>query len=190
MIHPKLKSYSMKAEDGAAARRAKSAGVLPERKRRAGAAARMLMRTWVVPVFLLIGAALGRAQNLSIDWWTVDGGGGTSTGGVYAVTGTIGQPDAGRTMTGGPFALTGGFWALLAVQTPGAPYLSVAYTTTNTVALFWPSPSPGWVLQQNTHSVASVNWSDVTVTPVADGTNQTVIVNPPTGNRFYRLYKP
>ena len=31
----------------------------------------------------------------SIDWSTIDGGGGTSTGGVYTVSGTIGQPDAG-----------------------------------------------------------------------------------------------
>jgi hypothetical protein len=29
-----------------------------------------------------------------LDWFTIDGGGGTSTGGVYAVSGTIGQPDA------------------------------------------------------------------------------------------------
>ena len=35
------------------------------------------------------------AQNFSLDWWTMDGGGGTSTGGVYSVTGTVGQPDAG-----------------------------------------------------------------------------------------------
>ena len=37
----------------------------------------------------------GLGQNYSIDWFTIDGGGGTSTGGVYAVSGTIGQPDAG-----------------------------------------------------------------------------------------------
>ena len=38
-------------------------------------------------------------QSYSIDWSTIDGGGGTSTGGVYTVSGTIGQPDAG-TMSG------------------------------------------------------------------------------------------
>ena len=41
--------------------------------------------------------------------WTVDGGGTRSTGGAFAVTGTIGQPDAG-VLTGGTFALLGGFW--------------------------------------------------------------------------------
>jgi len=29
-----------------------------------------------------------------ITWYTIDGGGGTSTGGPYVLTGTIGQPDA------------------------------------------------------------------------------------------------
>ena len=35
---------------------------------------------WVVPA---------RAQQYSIDWFTIDGSGGTSTGGVYQVSGTI-----------------------------------------------------------------------------------------------------
>lgn len=35
------------------------------------------------------------AQNYSIDWFKVAGGGGMSTGGVYSVNGTIGQHDAG-----------------------------------------------------------------------------------------------
>ena len=35
-----------------------------------------------------------RAQSYSIDWYKISGGGGTSTGGVYSVSGTIGQPDA------------------------------------------------------------------------------------------------
>ena len=52
------------------------------------------------------------AQTYSIDWSTIDGGGGTSTGGVYSVSGTIGQPDAGGPMTNGQYSVTGGFWAL------------------------------------------------------------------------------
>ncbi len=47
----------------------------------------------------------------AIDWFTIDGGGGKSTGGAFELTGTIGQPDAGGPMTGGTFSLTGGFWA-------------------------------------------------------------------------------
>ncbi|MEZ5303413.1 MAG: hypothetical protein R3F11_22645 [Verrucomicrobiales bacterium] len=42
---------------------------------------------------LALGAAPASAQ-LAIGAYTVDGGGGTSSGGSFAVTGTIGQPDA------------------------------------------------------------------------------------------------
>ena len=47
---------------------------------------------------------------IDIDWNTVDGGGGSSTDGTIFLSGTIGQPDAGR-MTGLPFlSLSGGYW--------------------------------------------------------------------------------
>ena len=107
------------------------------------------------------------------------------------MTGTIGQPDAGPTMTGGNYTIDGGFWGLIAaVQTPGAPLLTVSRTTTNTVAVSWPSPSTGFTLQQNTNNVSSVNWSNVVTTPADDGATKTIVVNPPTGNRFYRLKYP
>jgi len=121
---------------------------------------------------------------------SLDDGGGASTGGVYSVTGTIGQPDAGA-MSGGNYTLQGGFWGVVsAVQTPGAPLLTIFHTITNTVAVSWPSPSTGWTLQQNTNSVSSLNWSNVTSGIQDDSTTKTLVVNPPTGNRFYRLQKP
>ncbi len=149
----------------------------------------MLKKFILGPGCALALAAGAFAQSYNIDWFTVDGGGGTSTGGVYSVTGTIGQPDAGAVMTGGNYSLQGGFWAIQAVQTPGAPLLSIARTTTNTVAVFWPSASAGFVLQQNTNSISSVNWSNASGTIQDNGTTKTLIVNPPTGNRFYRLFK-
>ena len=126
----------------------------------------------------------------AVDWSTVDGGGGTSTGGVYAVTGTIGQPDAGR-MSGGNFTLDGGFWGVIAtIQSLGPPYFSIALNPQlSTINVSWPSPSTGWNLQQNTNSVSSVNWSNVTSGIQNDGTTKTLIINPPAGNRFYRLHQ-
>src|SRR5438874_13141795 len=113
------------------------------------------------------------AQPYAIDWYKVAGGGGTSTGGVYSVSGTAGQPDAG-TMTGGSYGLVGGFWSLIAVvPTAGAPLLTIKRTTTNTVAVSWPSPSTGFLLQQNTNRVNSVNWSNVVTAPTDDGTTRT-----------------
>lgn len=130
------------------------------------------------------------AQTYSIDWHTIDGGGGTSTGGVYSVSGTIGQPDAGAPMSGGNFSVTGGFWSLLSVvQTAGAPTLTISLTGTNTALVSWSSPSAGFNLQVNTNGVASVNWSNVSAIQ-DNGTIKYLIVNPPAGNRFYRLVKP
>jgi hypothetical protein len=149
------------------------------------------MKTRTLAFFILPCAfCLPAWGQFSLDWSTIDGGGGTSTGGVYTVTGTIGQPDVG-TLIGGNYTLEGGFWGIIAaVQTPGAPLLSIIRTTTNTVVVSWPSPSTGWNLQQNTNSIASVNWSNVTSGIQDDDTTKSLIVNPPTGNRFYRLHKP
>jgi len=71
-----------------------------------------------------------------------------------------------------------------------APSLGVARTATNTVALSWPSPSIGFALQQNTNGIATVNWSNVLTAPTDNGTTRTVIISPPSGNRFYRLRNP
>lgn len=56
-------------------------------------------------------AAMSSPLALGISWWTVDGGGGTSTGGEYVVSGTIGQPDA-RFSRGGGWEVRGGFWVV------------------------------------------------------------------------------
>jgi len=59
-------------------------------------------------------------QTYSVDWFKVAGGGGTSTGGVYTVTGMFGQQDAGGPMQGGGYSVVGGYWSLYAVQTSSA----------------------------------------------------------------------
>ena len=125
----------------------------------------------------------------SIDWSTVDGGGGTSTGGVYSVSGTVGQPDAG-TMSGGNFTLVGGFWGVVsAVQTPGAPYLWVTLTPTNTVVVWWALSDTSWQLQVTTNLVTTGSiWTEYPYQ--TNGTTCCRIESPPAGNRFYRLYKP
>jgi hypothetical protein len=130
-----------------------------------------------------------RAQSYSIDWYKVAGGGGTSTGGVYSLSGTIGQHDAGGPMTGGSYSLTGGFWALYAVQTPGAPVLHIFLTGTNTAVVAWPAPSTGYVLQQNTNLVSTA-WSGVTNSVNVVGSENQVIISPPAGNRYFRLFHP
>jgi len=130
------------------------------------------------------------AQSFSIDWFSMDGGGGTSTGGVYTISGTIGQTDAGR-LTGGSYTIEGGFWSIIAaVQTPGAPTLRVFRTTTNTVVVAWPAPSTGFSLQQNPFANNSGTWAGVTNVPVVVGSENQVTLTSPTGNRFFRLKSP
>ena len=141
---------------------------------------------------LLIFCSLAQAQPYTLDWHTIDGGGGTSTGGVYSITGTIGQPDAG-TMSGGGYTLTGGFWGVVAaVQTPGAPALKVRRSGTD-VVVSWPDPSTGFILQETSilaNPSASTIWTKVTATSVVVNGEKTVTVPSPVGNRFYRLDKP
>lgn len=58
------------------------------------------------------GAALAQSGGgYDLTWSTIDAGGGTSTGGGYTLSATIGQPDAGASLSGGGYTLDGGFWA-------------------------------------------------------------------------------
>jgi hypothetical protein len=57
-------------------------------------------------------ASAQQAQPYAVPWWAIGGGGGTSIGGDYTLSGTIGQSDAGR-LSGGSFSVEGGFWGPL-----------------------------------------------------------------------------
>ena len=149
------------------------------------------MKARILILCVLISAFSHRAvAQYAIDWFTIDGGGGTSTGGGYSVSGTIGQPDASQqAMTGGNYSLVGAFWSLYAIQTPGAPYLSVMRTSTNTVVVWWPVSDISWRLQAATNLPASASdWTPYSYT--TNGPNCIRIESPPTGQRFYRLKQP
>jgi len=136
----------------------------------------------VVAALLLPAGAL--AQNYSIDWYKVAGGGGTSTGLNYSVSGTIGQPDAGGPMTGGNYSLTGGFWSLYAVQSPGAPLLTITYAG-NQAIVSWSPSVVGWTLQTNSN-LATGTWGNY-LGPVV---NNSATVTSKVGNLFFRLTQP
>src|SRR3954463_3740950 len=123
------------------------------------------------------------AQNYRIDWYTIDGGGGTSSGGPYTLSGTIGQPDPGR-LSGGNFVLDGGFWGgVFAVQQVGAPTLYIERIGSN-VRISWSPEIPGFRLQER-GSLSLGNWGDS-----ASGTSNPTTVSAIGVTRFFRLRKP
>jgi len=126
------------------------------------------------------------AQSYSLDWFKVSGGGGTSAGGAYRVSGTIGQLDAGA-MRGGSYLVSGGFWGLIAtVQTAGAPPLSIQITTTNTVVLSWPVSPFGFVLQKSS-AVSTTAWLSFSTAPLVVGGHNEVLIAPVFGDQYFRL---
>lgn len=127
------------------------------------------------------------AQSYGINWYKIAGGGGTSSGGQYSLSGTIGQPDASSAMTGGNYSLTGGFWALVSVmQTAGAPKLYISYAG-NTATIYWQNVA-GWTLHQNSNLNSGV-WMLNTSWNTSNGTNYLQLIKPQ-GNLFFHLTNP
>ena len=78
----------------------------------------LLALCWFI-ILLWVGVVLGRPGSpdpgqimtgLDISWWSVDGGGGRSTGGAFELSGTAGQADTAD-LEGGGYELRGGFWS-------------------------------------------------------------------------------
>jgi hypothetical protein len=121
------------------------------------------------------------AQPYSVDWYKIAGGGGTSSNGQYSISGTIGQSDTRTAMTGGNYSLTGGFWSLYAVQTPGAPLLTITYAG-NQASVSWSPSATGWTLQTN-NNLATGAWGNYAGAIVNNS-----VTNPSSaGNLFFRL---
>ena len=123
------------------------------------------------------------AQQFSIDWFKIAGGGGTSSGGNYTVSGTIGQHDAGGPMTNGQYSVVGGFWVLpQAIQVAGAPILSIAPAALGFATVSWTPASPGFVLQESVRP-------DIGYTNSVSGATNPVTVPTSSLLKFYRLKK-
>ena len=107
---------------------------------------------------ILVALPFSAAAQYAIDWYTIDGGGGTSSGGGYTLSGTIGQPDAG-TLMGGNYVLQGGFWGgVFAVQQVGSPTLVIQRAGPN-VIISWDPNSPGFILQETMNLSNPASWS-------------------------------
>jgi hypothetical protein len=147
----------------------------------AGCLAKLLA---MLALLALTSVPLG-AQSYAIDWFKIAGGGGTSTGGVCTISGTIGQPDAGGPLTNGQYSVTGGFWALpTLIQTPHAPTLHITNAAPGFATIWWTPLTPGFTLQ-STDSLSPTNWVNA-----PSGTNNPATVPANLPAQFYRLFKP
>jgi hypothetical protein len=75
---------------------------------------------------LIASSSLGQYE---LDWYTIDGGGGRSSGGSYELLGSIGQPDAAWSR-GGDYELLGGFLS-------GGPLCFVDFESFARFAEYW-----------------------------------------------------
>jgi hypothetical protein len=93
------------------------------------------------------------AEDYELHWITIDGGGGTSSGGTYTLTGTIGQHDAAYS-EGDSYELLGGFW-------PGGPLCFVDFEHFARFAEYW--LETGTDLPADLYEDDIVNYIDLSV---------------------------
>ena len=94
------------------------------------------IKLWALCLLMFVAPAVAQgAGPYEISWYTIDGGGGTSSGGPYVLTGTIGQPDADWA-SGGKYELLGGFW-------PGGPLCVVEFDDFTRLAQLWLNTGSG-----------------------------------------------
>ena len=80
------------------------------------------MKTWQRMIIMLVTAIVlptSAVGQYRIDWYSIDGGGGTSAAGPYTLLGAVGQPDAAYSAAGN-YELLGGFL-------PGGPMCMVKF---------------------------------------------------------------
>jgi hypothetical protein len=145
---------------------------------------------WLTLFILPSSLCLLNAQTYSIDSYKIAGGGGTSRGGPYQLTGTIGQPDAFGALTGGTYSITGGFWSLLAVvQSAGLPSLFITLAGPHSVVVSWPNTG-NYALQQNNNLALSLGWATSSYPITTNNGTNSITIALPAGNLFFRLANP
>jgi len=161
----------------------------------------MRTRMKIISILTIVTSSLVMPRThgqFSINWFTIDNGGGTSTGGAYAVSGTVGQPDAGWPVdqngfpvphsTGGHYTLAGGFWVVIQ---PDLPPLKIERRAGNLV-LSWSANAISIVVQSATQLASSgAGWSSFGGEPTRVGDQFELIVGPaltpPNPIRFFRV---
>jgi hypothetical protein len=110
-----------------------------------------------VAIFLVACATCAFGEDYAVSWFTIDGGGGVSSGGQYIVTGTIGQADAAYS-AGGQYEVLGGFW-------PGALLCTVEFHHYAMFAEYWLysgcDAGNDWCGGADLDQLGDVDWADL-----------------------------
>lgn len=145
--------------------------------------ARRFSRLTVIGFWFGLGLLLPASGQYRLESFTIDGGGGTSAGGGYELSGTSGQPDAGPRLVGGAFALDGGFWpTTMEWIALGGPTLWISLMDSS-FRITWTPASNGFVLQEAV-SFTEAGWVDV-----PGGSVSPVVVLATDGPKFFRMIR-
>jgi hypothetical protein len=125
-----------------------------------------------------------------LEWFTIDAGGGRSSGGNFSLCGTLGQPDAGG-LSGGHYRLIGGFWGIvLRPQEPDPEPALRIHCAGSSVIISWSGSATGFQLEEKMSLDPSVPWTVETLTPVVMNGENTVTLPATGATRYYRLSRP
>jgi hypothetical protein len=117
------------------------------------------MYTRILTALAATSALSAHAQPYEITSSTIDGGGGTISGTIFDLTGSIGQADAGGALVGSTYTLVGGF---IPTRNATPPRLCADQNGDGQVT---PTDFSAWIGNYNTNNlVADVN-QDGAVTP-------------------------
>ncbi len=121
------------------------------------------------------------AATTNVTWLAIpSGASGTNSGSVsYSVAASLGAARGGTISIADKVFIVN--------QAAGPPMLTATRSNT-AVRISWPSSFTGFVLQESTNIVINT-WSNVSQSPVDDGSNETVTITSPTLRKFYRLKK-
>jgi len=147
-----------------------------------------MKQIFAISLLLCAWCAVVRAESgdYEIDWYSLDCGGGASADEVYAISGTIGQPNTDE-VGDDIFTILSGFWAA-AIETsaPTPPKLTVNVVG-DIMVLTWPASVTGFYLEQNFELTQPGGWSPVNQPVVVSNDCNTVTVLTSDRLVYYRL---
>lgn len=132
---------------------------------------------------------LRTGAQFAVDWFTLDGGGGTSLGGGFALDSAIGQNASPAPLHGGNYSLETDFIWLFNSQTVPPPLIAIRLGPANSVVFSWPFLPSGFILQEKA-DLFMTNWTTTPLDVTDHGNGSWTIPLPAAGSRFYRLFKP